>query len=544
MRAPEQNFLNRRLRAAETFAGSGRLGVAVKEVFDSELVWFSEVDPGACKVLERRFPGVPNLGDITAIDWAAVPPIEILSGGFPCTDLSPAGKRAGIGPGTRSGLWSYMADAISHLRPLWGVAENVQGLLSLGIDVVLRDLADRRYTVRWIQVSAAEVGAPHLRKRLAILACREALPQPVSAKPVCRLVEGEWVTIGGRRDGQAFTGKWPRTGTMIGDTVYSVDPAIAAAPSEPIEPAPNLLLPTPTATSSGNPPEVHLRKKPGRKRVTDLRIIAENGLFATGGELPDASIPLLPTPIATESKGRTKPSGRTRADGRTRTAADGRLSDAVDALLPTPRAMEHKQTMGSRGAARHVEKGMGGLTEVIGVELLPTPRATRGGSTTEIAYALGAERDDTARPQGEALLPTPTASDSVRRADFARAERRGTGSDDLVTTVVRAARGRGIDWGKYTPAIQRWERILGRLAPSPTEPNRNGRDRLAAVLPEWMMGWPSGWVTDPELGLSREQQLRAIGNGVVDRQIAHGLRQMLRWRNVEEPAPSLDEAAA
>ena len=73
---------------------------------------------------------MPNLGDITAIDWTTVPPVYIVCGGFPCQDVSTVGKQAGLAPGTRSGLWANMATAIEVLQPEWVVIENVRGLLS------------------------------------------------------------------------------------------------------------------------------------------------------------------------------------------------------------------------------------------------------------------------------------------------------------------------------------------------------------------------------------------------------------------------------
>lgn len=80
-------------------------------------------------------------------------------------------------------------------------------------------------------------------------------------------------------------------------------------------------------------------------------------------------------------------------------------------------------------------------------------------------------------------------------------------------------------WGKYRDAIQRWE-SLTRVAPAPTEPNRTGKPRLNPVFSEWMMGWPAGWVTDvPDL--SRNDQLRIIGNGVVPQQATAALRWLL-----------------
>lgn len=90
---------------------------------------------------------------------------------------------------------------------------------------------------------------------------------------------------------------------------------------------------------------------------------------------------------------------------------------------------------------------------------------------------------------------------------------------------------RFVEWGEYAPAIRRWERTLGTPAPNPTEPSAKGNPRLAAPFAEWMMGLPAGWVTSPEIGLTRAQQLKAIGNGVCPQQAATALKQLLAGVN-------------
>jgi DNA (cytosine-5)-methyltransferase 1 len=181
------------MRIGSLFSGAAGLDRAVQAVFGGEVVWHSEIDPAASKVLAYHYPNVPNLGSVTDIDWATVPPVDIICGGFPCTDVSAAGKRAGM-HGTRSGLWSHMAEAIDVIRPKYVVIENVRGLLNananrplestedgLGdgerrpvlraIGAVLGDLADiGGYEARWVTVSAASVGAPHRRERVFIVA--------------------------------------------------------------------------------------------------------------------------------------------------------------------------------------------------------------------------------------------------------------------------------------------------------------------------------------------------------------------------------------
>lgn len=181
------------MRNGSLFTGSGGLDAAVEAVFGARTVWHSEIDPAASRVLAAHWPGIPNHGDITTIDWAAVEPVDILSGGFPCQDVSHAGKRAGVRADTRSGLWSQMAYATDQLRPRYVVVENVRGLLSaeahsdvepcpwcLGdangepavraLGAVLADLADIGYDARWYGLRAADVGAPHGRFRVFILA--------------------------------------------------------------------------------------------------------------------------------------------------------------------------------------------------------------------------------------------------------------------------------------------------------------------------------------------------------------------------------------
>lgn len=156
-------------------------------------VWHADPDPGASAILAHHWPTVPNLGDITTIDWASVPPVDVLAAGFPCQDVSLAGRRAGIAEGTRSGLWAHVARAISVLRPRIVVIENVRGLLSASADgdvepcawcvgdaggepplralgAVLGDLARLGFDAQWASVRASDVGAPHQRERVFLLA--------------------------------------------------------------------------------------------------------------------------------------------------------------------------------------------------------------------------------------------------------------------------------------------------------------------------------------------------------------------------------------
>lgn len=180
------------LRIGSLFSGYGGLDDGVRRAVGGTVAWVSDIDPGACKILAHHHPDTPNLGDITGIDWSTVEPVDVLTGGFPCQDVSTAGRRAGIRPGTRSGLWEHFAYAIDQLRPRLVVIENVRGLLSAtahsdvepcplcvgddtdgalrALGAVLGDLADLGYDAVWHGIRASDIGAPHGRFRVFIVA--------------------------------------------------------------------------------------------------------------------------------------------------------------------------------------------------------------------------------------------------------------------------------------------------------------------------------------------------------------------------------------
>ena len=123
------------------------------------------------------------------------------------------------------------------------------------------------------------------------------------------------------------------------------------------------------------------------------------------------------------------------------------------------------------------------------------------------------------------MLPTPTTQDAKNNGGPSQFERN---SLPLNTQVL------AIDWGKYEPAITRWEKITNMPAPAPTKPDgKDGTHRLSAEFTEWMMGLPAGWITDPEIGLTRNEQLKACGNGVVPQQAELALRILLTGINLK-----------
>ncbi|GAA2022277.1 hypothetical protein [Polymorphospora rubra] len=172
-----------------------------------------------------------------------------------------------------------------------------------------------------------------------------------------------------------------------------------------------------------------------------------------------------------------------------------------------------------------------GRTLTDATRLLPTPRASDGakgcpgqrGSHGDLTLPSAAVRIPTR------TLPTPTASDGRGPG------RHGTGGPDLRSTIANLPEQAQPDearWGAYAPAVARWETLLGRPAPNPTQPGRHGKPVLAPPFVEWLMGLDEHWVTAPELDLPRTLALRVLGNGVVPQQAAAALRLLLcphRW---------------
>ncbi|GAA3040951.1 hypothetical protein Aglo01_30510 [Actinokineospora globicatena] len=143
-------------------------------VLGGRLAWVADPDPHVARILAARMPGVPNLGDVRSVDWSVVEPVDVLVAGFPCQDISAAGKRAGIEKGARSGLWSHIMAAVRLLRPALVVVENVAALRwrNGGLHRVLGDLAEAGYDALWRSVRASDIGAAHRRERVFVLAWR------------------------------------------------------------------------------------------------------------------------------------------------------------------------------------------------------------------------------------------------------------------------------------------------------------------------------------------------------------------------------------
>lgn len=166
------------MKVGSLFTGYGGLDMAV----GGDLAWFAEIEPAACKVLEAHHPGVPNLGDITRIDWNQVEPVDIITGGYPCQPFSIAGQRKG--KHDERHLWPFVRDAIRTLRPDYAILENVAGHIALGLGDVLADLAEIGWDAEWTTVRASDIGACHQRERLFIVAHPDSAGRSEHCRPV------------------------------------------------------------------------------------------------------------------------------------------------------------------------------------------------------------------------------------------------------------------------------------------------------------------------------------------------------------------------
>jgi DNA (cytosine-5)-methyltransferase 1 len=198
-------------------------------------------------------------------------------------------------------------------------------------------------------------------------------------------------------------------------------------------------------------------------------------------------------------------------------------------LMPTPIASEGIKASAAQSSEERLKTGQVFLTNIIHdiavannlavpPRLLPTPIASDGKGTGP----ADADRVTVQLRAINVLLPTVTTQESK------------TGPSQLkrntppLNAILPELHKTEISWGKFEPAIRRWE-ALTRPAPAPTKPDgKNGAHRLSAEFTEWMMGLPQGWVTAEDIGLKRNDQLKACGNGVVPQQAELALRILLQ----------------
>lgn len=357
------------------------------------IAWCADPDPHVQRILAARMPDVPNLGDLRAINWATVEPVDVLVAGFPCQDISAAGRRVGIEKGERSGLWTDIVAGLRVLRPTLFIVENVAALRwrNGGLHRVLGDLAEAGYDALWRSVHAADIGAPHRRERVFLLA-------------------------------------WPRTG----NAAHAADAASTRRRQS-------------RGGRSGAPSATWSPGQPARRGEQRNQAAAHTDR------------------VGCERLYSQEPEGRP--------VAVRRVPSAPECVFP-----------------RHFREPV----------RVPTD-ASRDRRNERVSGITRIQRRSDA-----AFSDHPVAV---------------TGQDGECHV------GASVDWGDYTPAVRRWEQLLGRPTPYPTQLGQHSRPVLAPAFVEHLMGLPPGWVT--EVQLPRTAQLRALGNGVVPQQATLAISLLL-----------------
>jgi len=196
------------------FAGIGGIDLGFERA-GLECKWQVEINEFARKVLEKHWPEVPKHDDIRTFKPT---PVDVICGGFPCQDISKAGKGEGI-KGRQSGLWYEMLRVIREVRPRFAVVENVSALRKRGLSVVLGGLADIGFNAEWFCVNATQFGAPHQRRRMFIVGWNpHAVRRPWD--------EGEEFTVSDKDPYANRVGRWegePELGRMADGVSAGLD---------------------------------------------------------------------------------------------------------------------------------------------------------------------------------------------------------------------------------------------------------------------------------------------------------------------------------
>jgi len=200
------------LNVLDLFAGIGGFSLGLERTGGFRTVAFCEIDKKAQRVLNKHWPDTPIFDDVSAltkdlIDETVGTPVHVITGGFPCQDISLAGKGAGL-EGERSGLWFQFHRLIREFQPRYAVIENVSALRTKGLEVVLQGLSEIGYDAEWHCIPASAVGAPHRRDRIWIV----AYP---------RQLRGRWVEPqqGSYRGNAVASGYGPQGN--VGDVAYA-----------------------------------------------------------------------------------------------------------------------------------------------------------------------------------------------------------------------------------------------------------------------------------------------------------------------------------
>lgn len=162
------------MRIGSLFSGIGGLELGLERAGVGHVVWQVELDPFCRSILAKHWPEAQRFEDVCKVGANSLSPVDVLCGGFPCQDLSVAGRGAGLG-GERSGLWYEFRRLVGELQPAFVVAENVAHGRGRWLPFVRHDLEALGYGTRAFVLGADEVGAPHQRRRCFVIAHADGL---------------------------------------------------------------------------------------------------------------------------------------------------------------------------------------------------------------------------------------------------------------------------------------------------------------------------------------------------------------------------------
>ena len=191
------------LNLLDLFSGIGGFSLSAKWALGDNVrtIGFCEIDEFCQIVLRKQFKNVTIYDEVRNLNTRKInyKQVDIITGGFPCQDISMAGKGKGI-EGERSGLWKEMFRIIRQCEPRWAIIENVSALTHRGLTVVLNDLAQAGYDAEWQCIQAKQVGAPHKRERIWIV----AYPNSRNVEAGCGELGVRKESKGGRSSSNAF----------------------------------------------------------------------------------------------------------------------------------------------------------------------------------------------------------------------------------------------------------------------------------------------------------------------------------------------------
>jgi hypothetical protein len=254
-----------------------------------------------------------------------------------------------------------------------------------------------------------------------------------------------------------------------------------------------------------------------RGHQTESVARARGGQVTLSGQMKE----LFPTPIVSDWK-----------NGISSPGYGMNLPMTAKSLLPTPKALD-----GIKGNTQTSEqrKAKGFYVDLpnVAIDLMPTTQSVMGKRATKKEISEGNPKS---RIEVEVMLfPTPNTMEhrEIKTPEQIQSmkDKSPGGYRNLRESVINELP--ETDWGKFEPAIRRWEEVIGRPAPAPTKPDgRGGTNRLSSLFTEWLMGLPEGWITG--LGLKRNDELKLAGNGVVPQQAELALRILLEDDNLLE----------